>query len=128
VWRSTAGGFALTCLLLTAAILLERARITDWGTWWQQVRRPYLDRQTARERVRPGMTRGQVEAEIGEGSGGDFVTVSWCIKPGSGGAGPPYPLPYTRLEYPRFGFDVVYHCIDLNQPATWKVTVVEDRR
>ena len=126
--RHALGGLALVVLLITNAVLLEMAGITEWSRWSRHVRSTFGGgREGMRKQVFCGMTRKEVEARIGT-SGEVRVVVSIGIVPG--GRGPirasSYPWPFAEASYPEYGFTVVYHCPNSDDTDSWTVSAVED--
>lgn len=127
--RHALGGLALLVCIGLSTWLLERAGLTNWSTWWRYVRTAFDDRRAARKKVLTGMSQEEVERQLGCGDESGFVTVSWCVKPGPGPVvRPPYPIPFKRVEYPEYGFDVVYSGGQIASNAGWQVVAVEDRK
>lgn len=127
--RHALGGLALVVLMAVSAVLLEKAGVTDWGSWSRHARAQFGGgREGMRKQVFVGMTRKEVEARIGGVSGEVFMTVSFSISPGSSGPvrESAYPWPFARAYYPEYGFTVVYHCPADDDPGRWKVCAVED--
>lgn len=128
--RHALGGLALVVLLISNAVLLEMAGITEWSRWSRHVRSTFGGgREGMRKQVFCGMTRKEVEARIGGASGEVFMTVSVGIVPG--GRGPvresTYPWPFAKVSYPEYGFTIVYHCKTyFYDTDSWTVSAVED--
>ena len=127
--RHALGGLALLFLLALGFVLLDQAGIVNLGGSARQMWVRCVGREAMREKVRVGMTRGEVVSRIGTSSGPTFATMCVLTKPGT--APPPgldYPTPFTKAEYPEYRFNVVYHGKDVDQQDEWKVIAVEDRK
>jgi len=119
----------LLCLLALGFVLLDQADIIDLGSSAKQMWVRCVGREAMREKVQLGMTRGEVVSRIGTTNGPTFATMCVLTKPGTTPSpGLDYPTPFTKGEYPEYGFNVVYHGKDVLQQDDWKVIAVEDRK
>jgi hypothetical protein len=108
--------FLLVCLVATM-VMVEFNSWTDWRGLWRWLSVEFRDG-PARPRVKEGMTKAEVEKVLG--SAGREDGKSDCNY-----------SQYHRIEYPEYGFDVLYHG-SLYSPqkegTAGKVAAVEERK
>jgi hypothetical protein len=132
-WRQALGGLMLLGCLLANLWLIERAGWTDFRGWWQRAVVQLRGGSNAlREKVRMGMTREEVKQILWGEPEQPWSNVVVSIRVPDGESGPlprylDYPCPFARVEYPEYGFNVVYHGQDLSNQDDWTVVGVEDR-
>lgn len=126
------GGVFSFCGLL-ALLTLQHLGLIDLETCGRTVIAFAHGREGYRKQVEVGMTRAEVERRLPRRSNQtqSFTTVCVLRKPGTTGPlgpGLDYPTPFDRVEYPEYGFDVIYHGKIDELHDEWKVVAVEDRK
>ena len=126
------GGIVCFCgcvVLLT----LQHLGLIDLETWGRTAIAFVHGRDSYRSQVEIGMTRQDVEGRLGSRvkNGRQFIKVCVLRAPGSTGPLPPeldYPTPFSRVDYPEYGFNVIYHGKDFDHLDDWQVIAIEDRK
>lgn len=133
-WRHATGGLMLCGFVAANLWLVERAGWTNWREWWRETWVQLRGgSHSLREKVQLGMTREEVKRNLwGEPEQPWSNTVISIRTPDCDSGLLPrylaYPCPFARVDYPEYGFTVIYHGKPDEPKNEWKVVAVEDRK